>query len=458
MIRNYHIYTYNGVTVLLNVDMMSATLVTDDEISVLSEHRGRIAPKNKAGYDVLTHLGLLKSNIDSKVYVEEKDDFTATHVALFLTQQCNLNCSYCIGGPGGEYGAKSRMTQSTAQKSIDWVIKNSTNEKTIGISFFGGEPLLNFDVLKFVISYCKSQGSIHHKTFEFHITTNGTICNEDVLNTIRANDISISISFDGPESVQNNFRPFKNGSGSYDIVIKNIALFKKHTNSLVGHAVLSLDIDPTSVYDEMKGAGFRRISMTPVSASMFSTSNTHESSQQNRNIFKFIEDEAQKWVAYAANKERTFLAELKDSSRLYTPLSLLHQNIRRSDTCGAGKHIAAISSNGDIYLCHRFVGINHYKVGNINTDNVFPVDFDPTPVNRVDGCNSCFAKHYCAGGCAYENFVSHGTVYKPNHSYCKIRMRELELAGYVYANFNHEDIDFLTSVGVLPAVPCYMDF
>jgi len=406
----------------------------------------------------LQALGLLSQKQKKAAQETPIDPAPIVNAAFFLTQSCNLRCVYCYGD-GGEYGHKGNMEAKTAFQAVDWLIGQSGKAKKIHIGFFGGEPFLNFPLMQKIVDYAREKAHKVDKKVAFDAITNGTLLDEKQINFIQDQDISVMISFDGPREIQDAQRPFAGGKGSYDFIvpkIKNLLAVRPQTPC---HAVLMEDTDPQKVKEALQEIGFAEVSITPPSNCMLTCEAKNPKSDRNlHNILELLEREANTWLEGIKARDSQALKQLKSSSELYHGLLMFSHNSKKYFPCGAGLGLTGISSEGDVYLCHRFVGMDVYKLGNIFDKHIDRDAYLKSPIDFIQECSNCPARHYCAGSCRYDNAASTGSVFKPPEEMCRLRCREFELSAYLISRLDEADRAFLQEEGIVPPKPCPLDF
>jgi uncharacterized protein len=349
-------------------------------------------------------------------------------MCLLIAEDCNLRCEYCFAD-GGDYGKGDRklMSFDTAKTAIDFLITHSYGRDNLEVDFFGGEPLLNWDVVKETVKYGREQEKLHNKNFRFTITTNGVLLDDEKIDFINTEMSNVVLSLDGRKNIHDRMRIFEDGEGSYDAVIEN---FKKLVQKRGGKDYyirgtftkhnLDFSKDVLAIYDE----GFTQISVEPVIASadksyaitekelpaIFSEYeklskiiiNNHRSSEPRMNFFHFSVD---LWNGPCV--------------------------IKRLRGCGCGNEYCAVSPDGTIYPCHQFSGVERYRMGNVH-HNTFDFEtkneFASANVMTKPDCNDCWAKYYCSGGCDANNYSFKGDIKTPMKLYCELQKKRLECA------------------------------
>ncbi len=378
-----------------------------------------------------------------------------THMSLLITQACNLRCIYCY-----EDKVKATMNQKTAFSAVDWLIQKSEDMRIIHIVFFGGEPLLNFSLIKDVVQYANLAAYNAGKKAIFSITTNGVLLDDEKNQFLKEYQIRTMISFDGTKELQDLQRPFPTGVGSYDVVAPKIKKLLEVMPQTAGHAVITGDTSPETVKDALEEIGFRRVSVAINSQSLFSDhmSESEVSKRDTRSMLSALEEEAALWHNQIDERDFNALKRLIGRSNLYGALLYLLNDTKKRFFCGAGRNMTAVTPSGDIYLCHRFVGLADYKIGNIDRLELDLTDFDQSPVETNDVCRGCFARYYCGGGCKHDHLSSGGSIHRPEERMCLIKRRELELATTIVSRLSLADRNWLVTEKIVPPKPCPLDF
>ncbi len=352
---------------------------------------------------------------------EPPADFPLQTLVMNVTNQCNLSCQYCyefgedkVATPEGK---PKFMDWETAQQSVDFLLKESGSRRNAHITFFGGETLMNFPLLKKVVVYAREQFAQQNKTIDFSLTTNATLLTPSVIEFLAENAVGVTVSIDGPKATNDKFRVFSNGKGSYDIIVPKIReLLARHKTRPISARVTltTTDIDVLSVYRHLKhDLGFYEVGFAPVT-----TSPDRLYSIGERGMDKVLEQFtalAQEYLSFALRNQHHGFSNVSDT------LSELHQGISKSHPCGAGLGLLGVGPSGDLAPCHRFVDSDTHKLGHLSTG----IDLDRkndflnrgNVGNKYD-CQTCWARPLCAGGCHHEAFVRYGDTGHPNLHYC----------------------------------------
>ncbi|MBW4054615.1 MAG: nif11-like peptide radical SAM maturase [Proteobacteria bacterium] len=462
LIKPYHLFHHQGRSYVINVEGMSASTIDAATAEVLQQiTSGEILSLDSGAEDHLKKLGLLVDVSKQPPKVKKdinKDPMPVVNLSLFLTQSCNLKCVYCYGDEG-KYGSGGNLDEKTAFQAVDWLLEQSGKIKKLHIGFFGGEPFLNFPMMKTVVEYARNRVQELGKDIEFNTTTNATLLGDEQIAFIKEHKIRVMVSFDGTKELQDAQRPFANGQGSYDNTLPRIKKLLEAVPATPGHAVIVGATDPKIVKDAMQEIGFAEVSVVPASQSLLAGEpDTTQSARDTQETFQSLEQEADTWIDLVGKRDDESLKKLKNKSGLYHALLTLLHNSKQRHACGAGLGLAAVSCAGDIYLCHRFVGRDEYKMGNVFEKGLNREEYLKSPTTESAVCAACFAKYYCAGGCKHDNAGSCGSIATPAEDICRLKCRELELAASIVGRLGIEERAFLVKQDIFPPKPCPLDF
>lgn len=352
-------------------------------------------------------------------------------MCLHIAHDCNLACGYCFASEGEYHGIRSMMSLEVGKKSVDFLIENSGNRKNLEIDFFGGEPLMNFDVVKGIVEYAKSKEQNYSKRFRFTITTNGMLLTDQIISYINENMYNVVLSIDGRKSVHDDMRPTPNGKGSYDIIMPKflkVAESRNQTNYYVRGTFTHHNLDFTNDVLHLADLGFKQISVEPVVAPdemSYAIKNEDISS-----VFEQYELLADKMLQYQAEgKGFNFFHYMID----------LNQGpcvVKRMTGCGAGSEYLAVTPEGDLYPCHQFVGIEDHKMGSVfeGLDRKdIQENFKNCHLFTKEHCNECWAKFYCGGGCNANAYNFQGNIHGVYETACDLEKKRVECAIYLKA-------------------------
>lgn len=372
---------------------------------------------------------IIKTNFYECFDAEKKysENIPITSIVLQIANDCNLNCKYCYGD-GGSYGRKRELMRiETAKKAIDLMVSNSNDETELIVIFFGGEPLLNFEVIKAAVKYCKEIESISSKHFHYSMTTNGTILTDEIYNFIKDNRISVMISMDGGKELQDKHRCYEDGSGSFDTIIKNIPKFKDSQGGyLTARAtVCRTDFNFKKIKNDLLSLGFSNAVTSIVDVS-----------EQSKLFIggEYTVKVLEEYNRLAEDYVQCMLDARPFSNALFEhTFKSLYFKTLRIRSCNAGNNGIAIGTDEKIYPCHRFMGMPEYSIG----DLVAGIDDDKCEYYRKsniftkEGCNDCWARYLCSGGCSHTSACHDGLFHSPD-CYCNIYRGLYEIILYTY--------------------------
>ncbi|MFZ3132114.1 MAG: thioether cross-link-forming SCIFF peptide maturase [Desulfosporosinus sp.] len=360
-------------------------------------------------------------------------------ICLHVAHDCNLRCKYCFAGTGAFGGSRMLMDFETGKKGIDFVLELSGQRKHCEVDFFGGEPLLNFRVVKDLVKYGRKAAADQNKTIKFTLTTNGILLDEKVQAYLEQEEISVVLSLDGRPEVHDRMRPYADGRGSYAKVTPLIKQFATKRSDSSPFAVgtyyyvrgtythFNLDFDRDVLH--MAELGINRISMEPVVAGP-----KDAYAFQEGDLFKIRE-------AYDRLGEELVVRRAQGKS-----FNFFHFNValdqgpcllKRLSGCGAGHEYVAISPEGDLYPCHQFVGQVDYKMGSLYDKNPHQLkvelvqDFRSANVNAKSSCRECWARFACSGGCHAANVSFTQKLTEVYTLGCELQKKRLEVALYL---------------------------
>ncbi|HLG98936.1 MAG TPA: quinohemoprotein amine dehydrogenase maturation protein [Bryobacteraceae bacterium] len=347
--------------------------------------------------------------------------FPLQTLVLNLTNQCNLSCQYCY-----EFGADKVATPDgkpkfmdfeTAKASVDFLLAQSAGRRTIHITFFGGETLMNFPLLKQVVGYANQQAEAQGRTIDFSLTTNATLLTPAIIEFLSENRIGVTVSMDGPKEMHDQLRVFANGRGSYDIIEPRVrALIQNHrTRPITARVTLTSGVtDVVKIFRHLKqDLGFHEIGFAPVTTSPNQLYAIGGSGMDR--VLEEFHILAGEYLEYALRGEMHGFTNVSDT------LAELHQGVNKSHPCGAGLGLVGVGPSGDIAPCHRFVDSDVHALGHISTGIDREKQADFLRRGHIDSkydCHTCWARPLCAGGCHHEAFVRYGDTGHPNLHYC----------------------------------------
>ncbi len=364
-------------------------------------------------------------------------------VVLNITNSCNLACRYCY-----EYGddriaeaeVPAAMTEETARQSVDRLITDSGQAKDLQVTFFGGETLLNWKVIRPTVEYAREEAKRVGKRVDFSLTTNATLLTRGISEWIAANDIGVTISVDGPKEFQDSMRVYKSGLGSYEVIAPRIADFLKLQRRPVGArvTVTSKTLDIPRIFDHLIGLGFYEVGFAPV------TSSPNQDYALDEGGFDALLDQfrdlADGYVEAAQEGRYLGFSNLSDL------LGEIHQGVSKAYPCGAGLGLVGVAPGGEVGLCHRFAGSGDHDLGHVATgiDEAKRVEhLEKAHIDARTDCSRCWVRSLCSGGCYHEAQVRYGDRFRPNLHYCDWIRDWTALGLSVYGRLLEHSPDFL---------------
>ncbi|HBT64785.1 MAG TPA: thioether cross-link-forming SCIFF peptide maturase [Ruminococcaceae bacterium] len=374
----------------------------------------------------LYHAGQLFSCDDYEQFADKMGHSPLKAMCLHVTHDCNLRCKYCFAGQGVYGGEKKLMSQKVALSAIDFLIEKSEGRRNLEMDFFGGEPLMNFDVIKKTVEYGRSLEKKHNKVFRFTTTTNGVLLNEEIADFLNREMNNVVLSLDGRRNVNDAMRPNAGGKGSYDSIVpkyRHFVTIRGDKDYYVRGTFTKNNLDFTQDVLHMADLGFDQLSVEPVV------------SEPNL-PFSIREDDLPRVFDEYDHLAQIMLERKKTgkSFNFFHFMIDLDQGpcaIKRLRGCGCGNEYAAVDPNGDVYPCHQFVGQPEWKMGSVLTGE-YDLDikdrFAHSTVYDKSECRKCWAKFYCSGGCNANNNQYMGDILHSHFLSCELEKKRLECA------------------------------
>ena len=347
-------------------------------------------------------------------------------MCLHVAHTCNLNCEYCFASQGKYHGERALMDFETGKRALDFLIANSGTRHNLEVDFFGGEPLMNWDVVKKLVAYAREQEKIHNKNFRFTLTTNGILIDDDVIEFSNKEMSNVVLSLDGRKEVHDRLRKDYKGNGSYDIIVPKFQEFVRRRGNksyYMRGTFTHENTDFTKDILHMADLGFTELSMEPVVCAPTDKSALTEDDLPV--LFEQYELLAKEMIKrQRAGKPITFyhyMLDLKHGPCIY----------KRISGCGSGTEYVAVTPSGDIYPCHQFVGDSKYLLGNIYdgiTNTEVQNEFKLCNAYARPDCKDCWAKLYCSGGCAANSYHATGKITGIYEYGCELFKKRIECA------------------------------
>ena len=347
-------------------------------------------------------------------------------LCLHVAHDCNLSCRYCFAGEGEYHGARGLMSYETGKQALDFLIDNSGSRHNLEVDFFGGEPLLNIDVVRQLVAYGRSREAESNKHFRFTLTTNGVLLDDEIIAFLNAEMDNVVISLDGRKEVHDRMRPLRGGQGSYDMILPKLLRFKELRGDkkyYVRGTFTHHNLDFAEDVLHMAELGFKELSIEPVVAK-----ETDDYAIKEGDLEVLFSE----YDRLAAEMERRigrddwfdffhFMIDLEGGPCVYKRLS----------GCGSGTEYLAVTPSGELYPCHQFAGMPEFLMGDVWTGIVrddLREGFAGCNVYSRPACRDCFAKYYCSGGCAANAYNFTGDIRGNYETGCALQKKRIECA------------------------------
>ena len=440
-----HKYKLSGFNIVLDVNSGGVHVVDDLTYDLLdcvqppfaaecpADVLGSLSdryPENdiKECYDEIVELyndKILFSVDDYEKYAKYSVASPVKAMCLNIAHDCQLRCKYCFASTGDFGKGRKLMSYETGKHAIDFLLENSGDRPNLELDFFGGEPLMNFGVVKQIVEYARSREAEYNKKFRFTITTNGLLLDDEKIDFINREMSNVVLSIDGRKEVNDYFRVLANGKGCYDIILpkyQKLIAGRGDKEYYVRGTFTNKNKDFSKDVFALRDAGFDQISIEPVVGEgdeyALTEKDLPEVFAEYEKLAKEILDNEKK-----GNKFNFF--------HFMLDLDQGPCAIKRLRGCGCGNDYVAITPDGDIFPCHQFVGIDEYKMGNIDEgtfNQEMKDDFAKAHVYSKPDCRECWAKFYCSGGCNANNYQYQGDIRKAHKISCELEKKRLECA------------------------------
>lgn len=463
-----HQYKNNGYDIVMDVNSGSVHVVDDlvyDMIELLSEKVPEMETPEKLSEeakayvteclkekysqsDIQEGLSDIQELIDREelftkdVYSQYVTDFkkrktVVKALCLHIAHDCNLACKYCFAEEGEYHGRRALMSYEVGKKALDFLIANSGSRRNLEVDFFGGEPLMNWDVVKQLVAYGRSKEEEYNKKFRFTLTTNGVLLNDEIMEFCNKEMSNVVLSLDGRKEVNDFMRPFRNGKGSYDLIVPKFQKFaesREGKDYYVRGTFTRENLDFSKDVLHFADLGFKSMSIEPVVSLPEEPFAIRE-----EDLPKIMEEYDNLAVEYIKRKKEgrgfTFFHFMLD----------LNQGpcvAKRLSGCGSGTEYLAVTPWGDFYPCHQFVGDEKFLLGNVDEgikNEEIRDEFKLCNVYAKDKCRNCFARFYCSGGCAANSYKFHGSITDAYDIGCEMQKKRIECAIMIKAALADEN-------------------
>lgn len=450
-----HQYKNNGYNIVLDVNSGSVHVVDDACYDVISLYENntkeQIIEKLKSGYpeelineaykeaSELKEADMLFTEDIYRQYITDfkKRKTVVKALCLHIAHDCNLACKYCFAEEGEYHGRRALMSLEVGKRALDFLIENSGHRRNLEVDFFGGEPLMNWDVVKELVRYGRSKEKEYDKNFRFTLTTNGVLLDDEVMDFVNKEMSNVVLSLDGRKEVNDTMRPFRNGKGSYDLIVpkfRKLAESRNQTNYYVRGTFTHDNLDFSNDVIHFADLGFKQMSIEPV------VGDDNEKYAIKEEDLPFIMEEYDKLAKEFIKREKEgngfnffhFMIDLEQGPCV----------AKRLSGCGSGTEYLAVTPWGDLYPCHQFVGQEEFLLGNVY-EGIKKTDicdeFKMCNVYAKEKCQKCFAKYYCSGGCAANSYKFHGSITDAYDIGCEMQRKRIECAIMIKAALADEE-------------------
>lgn len=347
-------------------------------------------------------------------------------LCLHIAHDCNLACRYCFAEEGEYHGRRALMSLEVGKKALDFLIHNSGSRRNLEVDFFGGEPLMNWQVVKDLVAYGREKEKLYDKHFRFTVTTNGVLLNDEIQEFINQEMDNVVLSLDGRKEINDKMRPFRNGKGSYDLIVpkfQRLADSRNQERYYVRGTFTRNNLDFSNDILHFADLGLKQMSIEPVVGE-----ETDPYAIRKEDLPQIME-EYDKLAKIMIEREKRgkgfnffhFMIDLEGGPCISKRLS----------GCGSGTEYLSVTPWGDFYPCHQFVGREEFLMGNVDEGITKPEiadEFRGCSVYSKEKCKTCFAKFYCSGGCMANAYNFHGTIHDAYDIGCEMQRKRVECA------------------------------
>lgn len=434
-----HKYKLNELNIVIDTNSGAIHIVEDIVYDLLDYYKTDIAIAEKdlltqytkedikaaiKEIQILEEKGLLYSRdiyIDSIANMKDRGAVVKA-LCLHMAHDCNLRCAYCFADDGSYKGKSELMSLEVGKRAIDFLLKNSASRKNLEIDFFGGEPLLNFEVIKELVAYGRQKEKPLNKNIRFTITTNGVLLDKDIIEYVQKNMHNVVLSLDGKKSTNDIMRKTKTKESAYDVIVPKYKEFletgfdKYYVRGTFTRENLNFCDDVMHLYE----LGFKNISVEPVVAAKELSYSIKEED------VKIIEKEYEKLATTMLQTKADF-----DFFHFMIDLEGGPCATKRMVGCGAGTEYLAITPIGDIFPCHQFVGNDKFKLGTLEsgiTNKSIMEEFKNINIYTKEACKECWGRFYCSGGCVANAYTEKGSLQDIYDIGCKLQLKRTECA------------------------------
>ncbi len=347
-------------------------------------------------------------------------------LCIHIAHTCNLNCAYCFASQGKYQGERAIMSYEVGKRALDFLVENSGSRRNLEVDFFGGEPLMNFDVVKQLVAYARSIEKEHNKNFRFTLTTNGVLIDDDVIDFANKEMSNVVLSLDGRKEIHDRYRVDYAGNGSWDKIVpkfQKLVEARGGKNYYMRGTFTHANPDFLNDIQQMLDLGFTELSMEPV---VCAAGDPSELTQEDLPV---VMEQYEKLAELMLKRDKEgkpftfyhYMIDLTGGPCIY----------KRISGCGSGTEYMAVTPWGDLYPCHQFVGDEKFRLGSIYdgvTNTAIQQEFADCNVYAREECRSCWARLYCSGGCAANAYHATGAITGIYKYGCELFKKRMECA------------------------------
>ena len=436
------IFPWNGHHVVFNVSTSALYEIDQKAASVLNQLIQGSRPENSLGNNEILKQLQMAGMFSSLPPPKKEANPPLTSLYLMVSSQCNLRCLYCFDRGKRDSGETKSMSKEVGERAVDFLLRESRDESRVKIVFFGGEPLLNSDLLTHLIYYGQQKSSVQDKEIRFVLITNGTLFSPKMIDLLSQGRVSIQISLDGPPQVQNRLRPTAEGGETYEQVIHSIRKLQKGGVQRIGlHAtIFSLKPSPVEILEHLWSLGVGPIAMAYVHPTQ---DRRHIWSQADIPVIKKVQEELAEYFLHCLHEGRLF-----PCMNLLKFLLRLNRRQRFIYHCGCGTRMGAVTAEGTVFPCARFAEEPVLAIGDVftglNRRKLHP--YIQYTVDKRELCQNCWARYLCGGGCSYNNLLVNGDITRPDPYECAQRKYEIQAVIQLYARIKRESPELVEKI------------
>lgn len=445
-----HQYKNNGYNIVMDVCSGAVHVVDDVTYDVIATYEEQNQNGIETTIDLLTDKLPTYSRQELEETLEEVEELKARGelfardeyedfvmdfkkrktvvkaLCLHIAHDCNLGCRYCFAEEGEYHGDRSMMSLEVGKQALDFLVANSGNRRNLEVDFFGGEPTMNFQVVKELVQYGRSLEEPHQKKFRFTLTTNGLLLDDAIMEFANQEMANVVLSIDGRKEVNDYMRPARNGKSAYDVIVPKFQKFaemRNQTNYYVRGTYTHHNLDFSQDVLHLADLGFQQISVEPVVAQP-----EEPYAIQEEDLPQLME-EYDRLAKEMIKREQ----EGKGFNFFHFMIDLTQGPCvaKRLSGCGSGTEYLAVTPWGDLYPCHQFVGQEQFRLGSvfdgIQAEEIRD-EFKLCNVYAKEKCRNCFARFYCSGGCAANSYHFHGSILDAYDIGCELQKKRIECA------------------------------